>query len=212
MRRDINLLPAKKSGPKNTTGIVIAVVITLVYVIALGLGILIPKSELDSALDEDKRLENKIEELQPQVDEYEALKDQLSLLQDSMESTGSISFSKYDAADALEIIKNTCPTGVSLSSISNNENTLTVDCIASDNYQIAQFALELERTGDFQIVNIDGSEPADLIMDENEQSTAGNAVRSTLYMVYDLNVVDDSINPDDIGDSGNTTGREGEVE
>ena len=103
----------------------------------------------DAASAMNSMLEQEIIQLQPQVDEYEKLKTKLDLLKTSIDSTTSLDFSKYDAARALEIIQSTCPTGVMLERINSNSTTITLDCIAANNYQIAQFALELERSGYF---------------------------------------------------------------
>lgn len=201
MKRDINLLPTKSGGPKKTTGMIVAIVVTFVYVLVFGLGILIPKSIKDAATLVSNQLDNQIVQMQPQVDEYERLKTEFDILKASMESTGSLDFAKYKALDALEIIQSTCPTGIMVDRITVSDTTLIMDITASNNYLIAQFALELERSGHFEDVFISGSSPAISIVDEtNIQIDDGNTVRSSLSLVYDLSVVEDETTEDTEGE------------
>jgi len=191
MKRDINLLPRKKTSGKQSKGLIAAIIITIIYIILLAIGILIPRGIKFAKQTLNYGLEQYIIEMQPQVDEYEQLKVELDALRSTSESTSSFDFSDYDAKDALEIVQANCPKGVKVEGVDNTEMTLVIDIVAENNYQIAQFALELERSGHFMIVNIDGSTPADLIYDENEQSTGGNAVRGSIYLIY--NQVDDGV-------------------
>ena len=191
MKRDINLLPRKKTSGKQSKGLIAAIIITIIYIILLAIGILIPRGIKFAKQTLNYGLEQYIIEMQPQVDEYEQLKVELDALRSTSESTSSFNFSAYDAKDALEIVQANCPKGVKVEGVDNTEMTLVIDIVAENNYQIAQFALELERSGHFMIVNIDGSTPADLIYDENEQSTGGNAVRGSIYLIY--NQVDDGV-------------------
>lgn len=200
MKRDINLLPDKKGGPRKNTGIVIAVVVTLVYVLVFGLAILIPKSIKDEATELSNQLDNQITELQPQVDEYDRVKTQLDVLRTSIDSTTSLNFSKFDAVDALEIIQSTCPSGVMIERITNSATQIGFDCIARNNYQIAQFALELERSGEFTSVSISGSSPYDMTLGANNEIEEGNTVRTTFVVTYDLSVQEET---DEEGGDGN---------
>jgi|GEM_PF-4771447 len=184
MKRDINLLPRKKTSGKQSKGLIAAIIITIIYIILLAIGILIPRGIKFAAQTLNYGFEQYIIEMQPQVDEYEQLKIELDALRSTSESTSSFDFSDYDAKDALEIVQAYCPQGVKVEGVDNTEMTLIIDIVAENNYQIAEFALELERSGHFMIVNIDGSTPADLIYDENEQSTGGNAVRGSIYLIY----------------------------
>lgn len=200
MKRDINLLPVKKNDPQKSRGLIITLVIVFVYLVVFTLGIFIPKGIKDAAIAVEQQFDIQILQLQPQVEEYERVKAELDELKRSMATTGAIYFSKFDALAALDIIQRTCPTGVSLEDLKNTEMSLSFTCIASNNYQIAQFALELERLDIFQSVLISGSEPADLVMDENSTSTTGNAVTATIDIVYDLNSFADT--DDGEGDAG----------
>ena len=191
MKRDINLLPDKKGGSKKSSGVLIAIVVTMVYVIVFGIAILVPKSIMDAAEVINKQLENEITQLQPQVDEYNKLKAQLDILRTAIDSTGSLDFSKYKASEALDIIQSTCPSGVMIDRLTNSNTQISMDCVASNNYQIAQFALELERSGHFISVSISGSSPADIIINTNDETEEGHLVRTTLVLTYDLSVEDD---------------------
>lgn len=200
MKRDINLIPIKKNDPQKNKGLIVVLVATFVYLLVFALGILIPKNIKDAAILVDQQYDVQILQLQPQVEEYERVKTELDALKLSMATTGAIYFSKYDALAALDIVQRTCPTGVSLEDVKNTDMALSFSCIASNNYQIAQFALELERLNIFQSVYISGSEPADLVMDENTTSTTGNAVTATIDVVYDL--TDPIMTDDGEGDAG----------
>lgn len=186
LKRDINLIPVKKGDPQKNKGLIVTLVIVFVYLVIFGLAILLPKGIKDAAIAVDQQFDVQILQLQPQVEEYERVKAELDDLQLSMVTTGAIYYSKYDALAALDIIQRTCPTGVSLENIKNSDMSLSFSCVASNNYQIAQFALELERLDIFQSVYISGSEPADLVMDQNTTATTGNAVVATIDVVYDL--------------------------
>lgn len=191
MKRDINLLPNKKGDPRKTTSIIVIVMVAFLYILIFGLGILIPKSIRDTANALNNGLQNQINELQPQVDEYEELKAQLDVLRASMRTTGALNYSKYDAKDSLKIVQSTCPTGVMIKKITTNEVTMSLDCLANNNYLIAQFALELERSGHFEAVSISGSSPADNSVDENNPDDTSDAVQFSIYLVYDLSFPDD---------------------
>ncbi len=188
MKRDINLLPVRKSNPKRTANIVVTSMVAFLYCLVLGLGILIPKSIINTANVLNNGLQNQINELQPKVDEYEELKLQLDYLKSSMQSAGAMDYSKYDAKDALKILETTCPSGIMIKSVMNTDMTMTLDCIADNNYLIAQFALELERSGYFSAVSISGSSPATAIVDETQQAEAGNVKQFVVYLVYDLSI------------------------
>jgi len=188
MKRDINLLPSKNFGPKKTGGAAVALAVILVYVLVFGIGILIPKNIKDEKTALIKGLDNQITQLAPLVEEYEKLKEQLDILKVSINSTGSLDHSKYNAEDALNIIESTCPSGVMVERISNNSGSLTMDIIASNNYLISQFALELERSGNFTSVFISGSMPAVITVDENNQEQATGVVKATLVLQYDLSI------------------------
>ncbi|MBN2878044.1 MAG: PilN domain-containing protein [Clostridia bacterium] len=188
MKRDINLLPSKNFGPKKTGSAVVALAVILVYVLVFGIGILIPKNIKEAKTILIKGLDNQITQLEPLVQEYETLKEQLDILQVSINSTGSLDYSKYNAEDALDIIESTCPSGVMIKRLSNNNGTLNMEIVAANNYLISQFALELERSKYFTSVFISGSSPAGIEIDENEQTQVTDAVRATLVLEYDLSI------------------------
>ncbi|MEX1377332.1 MAG: hypothetical protein AB1Z23_07625 [Eubacteriales bacterium] len=186
MKRDINLIPRKNAGPKQSKGLTVIILVAVFYVIILVLAIMIPKGIKEGFIIIENQLTSQIEQMQPQVDEYEALKLEFQLLQQEKESAGEMNFSKFNAIDAMQILQSTCPEGVRILSIDNSDIVLIVDVIAQDNYQVAQYALELERTGNFTQINISGSSPTTVILNEEERALGESGVLSSIYLVYDL--------------------------
>lgn len=186
MKRDINLIPRKSAGHKQSKGLVTIILVAVFYLVALLFAIIIPNGIKQGYVVAEALRDLQIQQLQPQVDEYNNLRIEIQKLQEELDSSGSMEFNKFDAFDALQILQETCPKGVRIASMKNEASTLVVDIVAENNYQIAKFALELQRTGNFTVVNISGSAPTTIIQSETEQAYSESGVLSTIYLLYDL--------------------------
>lgn len=187
MKRDINLLPQKRTNsPQRTKAILITFMLLVLYVLIFGVAIVLPMNLKNATILHRNLLDAQIIELQPQVDEHDTLVTEFGQLQQMMDSAGAIIFNKYNALDALDAVQSMCPDGIIILSINNSDMAVKLSCKADNNYQIAQFALELERCGMFQNVTISGSAPADVVSDGDTQSVGGTAVSFEIYLVYDL--------------------------
>ena len=186
MKRDINLIPRKSAGHKQSKGLVTIILVAVFYLVALLFAIIIPNGIKQGYVVAEALRDLQIQQLQPQVDEYDNLRIEIQKLQEELEASGSMEFNKFDAFDALQILQETCPKGVRIASMRNEASTLVVDIVAENNYQIAKFALELQRTGDFTVVNISGSAPTTIIQSETEQAYSESGVLSSIYLMYDL--------------------------
>lgn len=186
MKRDINLLPRRKAGGASTgKTIAIAIALTILYVLIFGTAIKVPldqKSELQSQVTSR---ETQVLALQPGVDEYNLLLAEIKELQSKIDNKQEIIFAKRTSEGALKILQDNCPTDIMILSVSTTLDSIQISAKAKSDEQVAQFILQLERTGEFVDIQLNGTSPTDVVTYDTGEAENSIFRQFSLVLIYD---------------------------
>ncbi len=186
MKRDINLLPKRATSKSSSKGVIVALSVLLLYIIVFGVALKLPADLVNAAKEANIQLDNQIIALQPQVDEYERLVVELDELVAQLDSKEKVTYSDRTLYNSFDIIEKTCPTGVMILSYKNTNQAIELIAKAESDEQVAQFMLELDRSGEFAAIQFDGTGPSSItIYNEFGESIDHEAREFALTLIYD---------------------------
>jgi Tfp pilus assembly protein PilN len=153
MKQDLNLLPRREQRP--AVGLILpAVLVLLLLGAALYAGIVIPGNHLAELRQQQSQILSERSLYGDVASEYEA---QNATLQDLLVKKAAISETfdtSHTPTTLLAVIERACPVTVQLTSLSVNEAGIVIQGTASSDTDVAQFMVNLRKSGLFEQTNI----------------------------------------------------------